>query len=68
MPKTNRFHVKEIENQNVTVEEERKYHSPFILFFIRNGKLILTISLLFSLSVFIIAFSLTMKNIKDSTI
>lgn len=68
MPKTNRFHVKEIENQNVTVEEERKYHSPFILFFIRNGKLILTISLLFSLSVFIIAFSLTMKNIKDSSI
>ena len=68
MPKTNRFHVKEIENQNVTVEEERKYHSPFILFFIRNGKLILTISLLFSLSLFIIAFSLTMKNIKDSTI
>lgn len=68
MPKTNRFHVKKIENQNVTVEEERKYHSPFILFFIRNGKLILTISLLFSLSVFIIAFSLTMKNIKDSSI
>lgn len=68
MPKTNRFHVKEIENQNVTVEEERKYHSPFILFFIRNGKLILTISLLFSLSVFIIAFSLTMRNIKDSSI
>ena len=68
MPKTNRFHVKEIDNQNVTVEEERKYHSPFILFFIRNGKLILTISLLFSLSVFIIAFSLTMKNIKDSSI
>ena len=68
MPKTNRFHVKEIENQNVTVEEERKYHSPFILFFIRNGKLILTISLLFSLSVFIIAFSLTMKNIKESSI
>ena len=49
MPKTNRFHVKEIDKQNVTVEEERKYRSPFILFLIRNGKLILTISLLFSL-------------------
>ena len=24
MPKTNRFHVKEIDKQNVTVEEERK--------------------------------------------
>lgn len=68
MPKTNRFHVKKIEEQNVTVEEERKYHSPFILFFMRNGKLILTISLLFSLSIFIIAFSLIMKNIKDSSI
>lgn len=68
MPKTNRFYVKEIDKQNVTVEEERKYRSPFILFLIRNGKLILTISLLFSLSVFIIAFSLIMKNIKDSSI
>ena len=47
MPKNNRFHVKEIDKQNVTVEEERKYRSPFILFLIRNGKLILTISLLF---------------------
>ena len=68
MPKTNRFHVKEIDKQNVIVEEERKYRSPFILFLIRNGKLILTISLLFSLSVFIIAFSLIMRNIKDSSI
>lgn len=68
MPKTNRFHVKEIDKTNVTVEEERKYRSPFILFLIRNGKLILTISLLFSLSIFIIAFSLIMRNIKDSSI
>lgn len=68
MSKTNRFHVKKVDKQNITVEEERKYHSPFILFLIRNGKLILTISLLFSLSVFIIAFSLTMTNIKESSI
>ena len=68
MQKTNRFHTKKIDKQNITVEEERKYHSPFILFLIRNGKLILTISLLFSLSVFIIAFSLTMTNIKESSI
>lgn len=68
MSKTNRFHVKKVDKQNITVEEERKYHSPFILFLIRNGKLILTTSLLFSLSVFIIAFSLTMTNIKESSI
>ena len=68
MSKTNRFHVKKVDKQNITVEEERKYHSPFILFLIRNGKLILTISLLFSISVFIIAFSLTMTNIKESSI
>lgn len=68
MSKTNRFHVKKVDKQNITVEEERKYHSQFILFLIRNGKLILTISLLFSLSVFIIAFSLTMTNIKESSI
>lgn len=68
MPKTNRFHIKEIEKQNVTVEEERKYHSPLALFFIKNGKLILIISLLFSLSIFIIAFSLIMNNIEESTI
>lgn len=68
MSKTNRFHVKKVDKQNITVEEERKYRSPFILFLIRNGKLILTISLLFSLSVFIIAFSLTMTNIKESSI
>lgn len=32
MPKTNRFHVKEIDKQNVTVEEERKYRSPLYYF------------------------------------
>lgn len=68
MSKANRFHTKKIDKQNITIEEERKYRSPFILFLIRNGKLILTISLLFSLSIFIIAFSLTMTNIKESSI
>ena len=29
MPKTNRFHVKEIDKQNVTVEEERKYYEKY---------------------------------------
>lgn len=68
MSKTNKFRVKQFEKNKITVEEERKKHSPFILFFINNGKLIFTISLLFSLTVFIIAISLTLSNIKDSSI
>lgn len=68
MSKKNKFRVKQFEKDKITVEEERKKHSPFILFFINNGKLIFTISLLFSLTVFIIAISLTLSNIKDSSI
>ena len=68
MSKTNKFRVKQFEKNKITVEEERKKHSPFILFFINNGKLIFAISLLFSLTVFIIAISLTLSNIKDSSI
>ncbi|MGN1342145.1 MAG: hypothetical protein ACI4VL_02830 [Bacilli bacterium] len=68
MSKTNKFHVKKLEENNITVEEERKKHSPFILFFIKNGKLIFTISLLLSLAIFIIAISLTLSNIKESSI
>ena len=68
MSKTNKFRVKEFEKNKITVEEERKKHSPFILFFINNGKLIFTISLLLSLSAFIIAISLTLSNIKESSI
>lgn len=68
MSKKNKFRVKQFEKNKITVEEERKKHSPFILFFINNGKLIFTISLLFSLTVFIIAISLTLSNIKDSSI
>ena len=43
MSKTNKFRVKQFEKNKITVEEERKKHSPFILFFINNGKLIFTI-------------------------
>lgn len=68
MPKTNRFHIKKIDRESITVEEERKYRSSFLLFLMKNGKLILTISLLFSLSVFIIAFTFIMNNIEESTI
>lgn len=68
MSKTNRFHVKEFEDNRITVEEQRKNRSKFILFFRKNGNLIFIISLLFSLTVFIIALSLTISNIKDSSI
>jgi len=68
MAKKNKFHVKEFEENNITVEEERKYRSPFILFFKNNGRLIFTISLLLSITVFIIAVSLTISNLKDSSI
>ena len=68
MAKTNRFRVRDFEENKITVEEERKYRSPFALFFIRNGKLIFAISFLFSIAVFIIAFALALSNVKDSSI
>ena len=70
MAKTNKFFVKKYEEDKskITVEEERKYRSPFILFLVSNGRLILTISLLLSISVFIIAVTLIFNNIKDSSI
>lgn len=70
MAKTNKFFVKKYEEDKskITVEEERKYRSPFILFLVSNGRLILTISLLLSISVFIIAVTLILNNIKDSSI
>ena len=42
MKKTNKFFVKKIdeEKNKITVEEERKYRNPFILFLINNGKLV----------------------------
>lgn len=70
MGKTNRFHVKKFENDKnkITVEEDRKYHSPFILFFINNGKLLFTISMILSFAIFLTAISLTISNFKDSSI
>lgn len=68
MAKTNKFFVKKIKEDRITVEEERRDRSPFILFFIKNGKLLFTISLLFSVAVFVIAFSLILSNMKDSEI
>ena len=70
MAKTNKFFVKKYEEDKskITVEEERKYRSPFILFLVNNGRLILTISLLLSISVFIIGVTLILNGIKDSSI
>lgn len=68
--KKNKFYVKEIEEDKnkITLEEERKYHNPFIRLLINNGKLIFTISLLLSITVFIIALTLSLKNIGESSI
>ena len=70
MTKKNKFFVKKYEEDEskITVEEERKYRSPFILFLVNNGRLILTISLLLSISVFIIGVTLILNSIKDSSI
>lgn len=70
MFRNNKFFVKKYdEDENkITLEEERKYHSPFVLFLIKNGRLLLAISLLLSVSVFIIAITLIFGNMKESSI
>ena len=70
MTKKNKFFVKKYDEDKgkITVEEERKYHSPFVLFLIKNGRLLLAISLLLSISVFIIAITLIFGNMKGSSI
>ena len=68
MAKTNRFHVRDFEENIITVEEGRKERSPLALFFIKNGKLLFAISFLFSVAVFIIAFALVLSNMEESTI
>lgn len=70
MGKTNKFYVKDFEKEEnkITVGEEKKYHNPFIRFLISNGKLIFTISLLLSVAVFIIALTLSLKNMGESSI
>lgn len=66
--KTNRFSVKDFEDNKIVLEEERKERSPLSLFFIKNGKLIFAISFLFSITVFIIAFYLIIINMGKSSI
>ena len=68
MAKTNRFRVKDFEENIITVEEGRKERSPLALFFIKNGKLLFAISFLFSVAVFIIALTFVLSNMEESTI
>lgn len=68
MAKTNKFRVKDFEENIITVEEGRKERSPLALFFIKNGKLLFAISFLFSVAVFIIALTLVLSNMEESTI
>lgn len=68
MKKTNRFRVKKINNSIITVEEGRKNRSSLALFFIKNGKLIFWIALLFSITVFVISMYYIISNIKESSI
>jgi len=66
--KSNKFNIKEFDNNKITLEELRKKRSPLALFFIKNGKLIFAISFLFSITVFLIAFYFVMINIGKSSI
>lgn len=68
MGKTNKFHVKDFEENRIVVEEQIKERSPLALFFIKNGKLLFAISFLFSIAVFVIAFTLIMANMEESYI
>lgn len=68
MTKTNKFRVKKIKDNRITVEEARKNHSPLALFFIKNGRLIFWTALLFSITVFIIAIYFIITNIGESSI
>ena len=70
MIRNNKFFIKKYDEDEskITIQEERKYHSPFVLFLIKNGRLLLAISLLLSVSVFIIAITLIFGNMKESSI
>lgn len=66
--KTNKFNVKEFDDNKITIEEQLRRRSPLSLFFIKNGKLIFAISFLFSITVFLIAFYFAVINMGQSSI
>lgn len=66
MTKKNKFYVKKVKKDQITLKEEKDYKSPIILFLITNGRLIFIISLMLSISLLIISTSLVFKNMKVS--
>lgn len=67
MSKNNKFYVKKIKKDNITVAEEKNYKSPFILFLVANSRLIFIITLLLSITTLIISTSLVFINMLGST-
>ena len=67
MSKNNKFYVKKIKKDNITVAEEKNYKSPFILFLVANGRLLFIITLLLSITTLIISTSLVFRNMLGST-
>lgn len=68
MSKTNIFRVKKIDKSNITVEEERKERTGFILFLKRYWWYLLVILILIAFILFIIGFYYNLKNMKNSEI
>lgn len=66
MSKENKFYVKKIKKDKITIKEEKDYKSPLILFLITNGRLIFIITLLLSISTLIISTSLVLRNMQSS--
>ena len=54
MIRNNKFFVKKYDEDEskITIQEERKYHSPFVLFLIKNGRLLLAISSFIGISIY----------------
>lgn len=66
MSKKDLFRVREIEDNSITVEELRKERSPFLLFLLKNKRLIFILGLILSLTVLIIALYLVLTNMKET--
>lgn len=66
--KTNKFNIKEFEENKIILEEQSRSRSSLAKFFIKNGKLIFAISFLFSITVFLIAFYFVIMNMGQSSI
>lgn len=64
----NKFYVDEVEDDNIVIKEGKGEHSKFVWFLINNGNLILTIAILFSISISIVSLSLFLRNVGESTI